>query len=246
MRRVIGTVLLVGFPWLCVAASAQTLPTQADTTAPATPQEFVQLTFIHGVPYDRARALGPGAVPVLTKMLQESMQRPDSAEGPTLANIAVTLGILGDPASVDLLIDFVQRGSGQLSREAYAARTSAVMALGYLVNVSSDARALKYLQDSADPQAWDRRSVAWGSPFGQSPADRNQQLAEVAVLGLALTGKPEAAATLRQLAARKDAGPSGDRVAQVASDALKEHEIVARDGLSAYYKRRLEIPGRRR
>jgi hypothetical protein len=119
------------------------------------------------------------------------------------------------------------------------------MALGYLVNVSNDARALRYLQESADPGAWDRRNIQWVSPLAASPGDRNLQLAEIAVLGLALTGKPEAASTLQQLAARKDAGPSS-RVAHVAADALKEHAVIARDGLSTYYKRRLQVQGKGR
>ena len=230
------------------SGSAQTrsvLPTQTDAAAPNTPQEFVAQTFIHGVPFDQARALGPAAVPVLTKLLQQEAQRAGSAEEPTLANIAVTLGILGDPSSVDPLINFIQSGSGRLSRQSYAARTGAVMALGYLVNASSDARALKYLQDRTDPASWGRRTLGWESPFAQSAGERDQQLAETAVLGLALTGKPGALTTLQQVASRTNfATPAESRVTRLAADAVKEHQIIASEGLSAYYKRRTEVSGR--
>jgi HEAT repeat protein len=227
--------------------SAQTrsvLPTQADTAAPRAVQEFVAQTFAHGIPFDQARALGPAAVPVLTKLLQEA-QKAGSAEEPTLANIAVTLGILGDPSSVDPLIDLIQSGNGRLGRQSYAARTSALMALGYLVNASGDSRALKYLQDSANPAAWGPRKLGWESPFAQSAAERDQQLAEIAVLGLALTGKPEALTILQQMASRTNlATPAESRATKLAADAVKESQIIARDGLSAYYKRRIEVSGR--
>jgi hypothetical protein len=217
------------------------LPRQADATAQVLdPATFVRQTFVHGVPYDQARALGPDASKVLIPLLA------DPAQEPYLANIVVTLGIAADPSSVDPLIGVVQGGTGRLTREQYAARTGAIMALGYLANAIDDPRAMQYLQQGATVGGWNARNIGWSSPFDESAADRNLQLARVSILSLALTGKPAAAETLTQVAGRKgdQAGPAAETLATAATEALREHAIIASGGLASYYRR--DVPAQPR
>ena len=240
IRRVSPVVLLASIVTAACSSQApanSVLPRQAEPAAqaPADPATFVRQTFMHGVPYEQARALPPGASTTLIAMLA------DPAQEPYLANIVVTLGIVADPAGVDPLIGVIQNGTGRLSREQYAAKTGAIMALGYLVNGADDNRALQYLQQGATADGWDGRKIGWTSPYTESPAERSEQLAKVSILGLALTGKPAAADTLRQVAQRGGNRQTSEALASSASDALREHDIIAKQGLASYYRRDVSV-----
>jgi hypothetical protein len=113
------------------------------------------------------------------------------------------------------------------------------MALGYIVNRSQDQRALTYLKEGASPDAWQRRPIAWASPYATTDGARNIQLAESAILGLALSGHPSAAETLRELQLRAAAGAADEvqrRLGNLATEALREHAVIANKGLAEYYR----------
>jgi hypothetical protein len=113
------------------------------------------------------------------------------------------------------------------------------MALGYIVNRGQDPKALRYLQESARPEVWRQRKVAWTSPHGPTEDARSRQLTEVAILGLALSGHPRAAETLREVQARGAAAGASDvqrRLGTLAGDALREHAAIAARGLAEYYR----------
>ena len=78
-------------------------------------------------------------------------------------NITTVLGLIGDDAAVVPLIDFVRgRDSDtEWSTAVYRGRASAIPALGYLVNKSGNAKAMKYLLKSVDPQIWIEREIPW-------------------------------------------------------------------------------------
>lgn len=135
---------------------------------------------------------------------------------------------------MDPLISFVNRAvSGTLSASEYVAKTSALMSLGYLVNRSNNLQALTYLIDSLTPETWVTRKLSWASPYHATEADRNQQLTAMAVMGLALSGHPLARTALLSAQVRIGAG-TPDRA--LVEEALRAHEIIARDGLTAYYR----------
>ena len=71
--------------------------------------------------------------------------------------------------------------------------TAALMALGYNLNHTGDRKCLDHLTRCADPAYWRNLELNWRAPFPQSPTERNHQLANLAVLGLALSSSPEAA-----------------------------------------------------
>jgi HEAT repeat protein len=196
-------------------------------------REFVRQIYVEGVPYEEASRFDSSAVPVLLQMLE------DPAEEEYWANIAVTLGIIGDESAVEPLIAFIEKPVEGISRTQYTAKTSALMSLGYLVNKSGNERALNYLIGSLDPEVWEKRGRMAASPFHATPEERNRDLSKYAVLGLALSGRPEAAAALRSLqepAQTRSMREFQNQYGDVVSEAISTNEKVAQMGLAEYYR----------
>jgi HEAT repeat protein len=150
--------------------------------------------------------------------------------------------MIGDESAVEPLIAFIEDAddAGGLSREHYAAKTSALMALGYLINKTGNQRALDYLKESLDPHVWVVRDVAGTAPFQASMIERNHDLSKHAILGLAVSGHPEAAEALRSLQhpAQTDTQRAFQaQVSDVVSEALQEHQKVSSQGLAEYYRK---------
>jgi hypothetical protein len=197
-------------------------------------REFVRQVFIHGVPYQEASRYDASVVPTLLGMLN------DPAEEAYWPNVVVVLGMIGDERAVEPLIAFIEAGvQGSLSREHYAAKTSALMALGYLINKTGNQRALNYLKDSVAPETWAARGVAGTAPFQASTTERDRDFSKHAILGLALSGRPEAAQALRSLqqpAATETQRAFQAQVSDLVSEALEEHQRIATQGLENYYR----------
>lgn len=231
------TRIVMGLAVSLVLSAAWLIKTGAAPQAgsPVDVREFVRQTFFEGVPYEEASRYDGSVVPTLLAMLA------DLKEEPYWSNIVVTLGMIGDDRAVDPMIAFINKGAtGTLSHAQYTARTSAVISLGYIVNKSKNAKALTYLKDSLNPQAWDKRETSWKSPYQASTEDRNIQLSTAAILGLALSGDPSAAEALRKLQQPADTEPARRFQAQtssVAADALTANEMIAKEGLAAYYRK---------
>jgi hypothetical protein len=241
VRSIAPTGALACVLWACACASPPSPPSQvtypkanpAGVVYPTDAREFVSLPFFHGVPYDGARRLGPAAIPVLVAILADP-----HAEA-LWASAATTLGMIGDPQAREPLARFIQTGDGTLSVEGYRAKTCAIMALGYLANASHDAEALAYLLEGAEPAAWGRQKVAWRSSFEPSSRNRDEALAEIAIIGLALSGQAAAATALRGLeaqASKTEATHEQRRLGALASVALAEHAKIAKVGLAEYYR----------
>ena len=150
------------------------------------------------------------------------------------------LGIIGDEGSVDPLIAFVEAGEdGRLSRPHYVAKTSALMAMGYLINKTGIEKALNYLIESLDPDVWVERKTTGISPFQPAITESNRDLSKYALLGLALSAHPSAAGALRSL--QEPTGTQNQmafqaQVSDIVSEALQDHEIIASEGLVDYYR----------
>jgi hypothetical protein len=196
-------------------------------------KEFVRQIYIHGVPYEQASQFGAESVPTLVEMLN------DPAAAPYWANVVVVLGMIGDPQALDPLISFIDRPhAGILERQQYAAKTSALMSLGFLINRSGSREALNYLKKRVDPQSWEGSQVG-RAQFQASTAERNLDFSRYAVLGLALSGDPEAATVLRRLQDRPSTRGEQALQAQMGdtiSEALREHAEIAEKGLAEYYR----------
>lgn len=198
-------------------------------------KNFVRQTFIHGVPYEEADRYGANDVDTLLGMLA------DPSQENYWSNIVVTLCIIGDERAVDPIISFIKSSTGQLSHSQYTAKTSAIMAFGYLINKSGNRKALDYLKESLDPDTWVERGMRWSSPYQTSAVDRDMQLSIMAILGLALSGNFEAREALLSLqrapkteAAKRLQAQASD----VISEALNANKIIAEEGLVDYYRKK--------
>ena len=201
-RRFAVCVRILVLAILGVAAGSSTVGAQVESV-----RDFVHQQFMHGVPYDVASEFDrQTAVPELLGMLESS------DEARARANVATTLGMIGDPRAVQPLIALVHRGSDRLSRAEYNARTAAVTALGLIVNKEDDPEAFTYLKDGVNPEAWDDRPIEWLSPYDAGPRERNMQLAQMAMIALGYTGRKDGTVVLAALKAR-----SGE-VSQYVSD----------------------------
>ncbi len=227
MKGIFWILLAAGFAFLSwpTEANAQTMDIK----------EFVHQTFIHGVPYDEASQYGSDVVPTLLKMLA------DDSEQEHWANIAVTLCIIGDEQALDPIIAFIDKSvEGQISPAHYRAKTSAIMALGYMINKTGSEKALNYLKSSLNTGAWEERKANWSSPFQASKAQRDMQLSTMAILGLALSGTEAAAEALhgmQQPAASSEAKAFQAQASDVVKEALSTLDMISREGLSEYYKK---------
>jgi hypothetical protein len=166
----------------------------------------------------------------------------DPNEEPYWPNIVVLLGMIGDENALAPMIDFIEaRSDGKLSRSHYVAKTSAVMSLGYLVNLAGSEAALDYLKRAAQTSTWADSEVGV-APFQERTSERNVDFAKHAWLGLALAGTDEAANSLRQLQAeplgREAITPAETQLSDLISEALKENRMIAEEGLDSYYKDR--------
>jgi HEAT repeat protein len=201
-------------------------------------RKFVGQTFIHGVPYEEATQYGTETVPSLLAMLG------NATEGKHWSNIVIVLGIIGDEQAVEPLIAFIEaNGKDRLLREHYTAKTSALMALGYLINKTGNEKALNYLAESVKPEIWASRSSLGIAPFQANIAERDIDFSKHAILGLALSGRPEAAQVLRSLQQPPmEGGTEAQRafrvqVSDMVLEALNEHERISTRGLLEYYRK---------
>ena len=112
-----------------------------------------------------------------------------------------------------------------------------MVALGYLVNRTGNQKALTYLVWGARPKAWAKRGLRWQSP---SATSRDEDMSTSAILGLALSARPEAAKALHDLQSEETDNQAirGSVVNPALGLALAEHVKVRRKGLAAYAKGR--------
>jgi Matrixin len=217
------------------AVLAQSSAPQPDTARPVSDiQVFVHQTFVHGVPYGQATQFGAAAVAPLLTMLR------DKKEEDYWSNIVAVLGMIGEEEAVGPLINFIETaGPPHLSRAHYAAKTDAIMALGYVVNRRASVAALGYLKQGIKPESWAARLKGGLASYQASTAERDVDFSKHAILGLALSGRLEAAQILRSL--QKPAVTESDKALQaqlgdLVSQALFEHAKIAKKGLRTYYR----------
>jgi len=212
-RRISAAALLA----VLLALPAGAAPPALDAEAMA------RRVYYEGVPYAAARALGDADAALLARMLR------DPAEREWWPNIVVMLGIAGRPGAFEALVAAAEAGSsGEIDRPAYKLQTSIPLAMGHLAR--SDPRALAWLEERAreggDP-GWSFRSMR-----GERLVD---QLRGLAVVGLGLSGRPEARSALEAIAGEGKAarGVAGSLLAAQAEEALRLHARIAAEGPDA-------------
>ena len=207
-------------------------------------ESFVRKIYISGIPYDEANSYTSANVPTLLEMLQ------DESESPYWGNIVVTLSIIGDDKALDPIIQFIEKQEEEELLDAdYRAKSGALLSLGYLINKTGNMRAIDYLVESIDPSVWEKRNVFWRTRVHNNVEARDADLSSLAILGLALSGRPEAAEAINlDLGTEDNLQPVIEKlqpavrqlppaVSGLVEAALETYQQVAADGLSEYYRK---------
>lgn len=193
-------------------------------------REFVHRSYIHGIPFSQGSQFRSNHdVETLQCLLN------DPEEEFYWRNIATALGMSGNPHATQPLINFLESGDDTLSRDSFAGKSAALLALGYLA--PSDETAMTYLRASSNPEVWEKRGVKWTSPYTPSKEERDSDLSKHAILALGLTGNPSAAEFLVGLQ-RGEPVRLTPEFHNVIVEALKTNEKVQRSGTAAYDERR--------
>lgn len=203
----------------------------AQPTIDETVRNFVTPIYAEGVPYDKARALGPQAEPILLRLLDQ----PDMRD--SRSNILVTLGILGSAQAAQRIVTFIEDATGVLPADDVQPRMDAVVALGYAANVAADATASNYLLSGVDAAFWTPPRIRWTLPDGGSPANR---LRARAISALGLSGRTDALQMLQKLQTTGGGGRGGPPTSEQAliAEAIETNQYIAKNGLSQYYQAR--------
>lgn len=217
LRLLLLALLCAPAPW--TSAHAQQVPLRT----------FIERIYVHGFPVEEARRYGSQAVPELIDMLRGG--EPDIYR----QNVVFALGSVGGRSAALALIQYVESGQGTVSMAEYHAKSNALAALGYIVNRTGDATALAYLRSAVRPERWLERPVSWRSPVRRTSARINAALVRKAIIGLAMTGRPEADEEIRAAAASPALDAASRReIARLVPAALQARADIARKGLVPY------------
>ena len=122
-----------------------------------------------------------------------------------------------------------------LSGAEFSAKTSAIMTLGYLANASEGKAGLSFLQTTAQSGGWDEQDLSWRVGFAREPEATSLLLQRYSLIGLVLSGHPQAAESLSMAASDLAKSDSEWAVTEEELAAFREeYELVSKQGLVAY------------
>jgi hypothetical protein len=192
--------------------------------------ELAHAPFSDRVPYSLIQGMSNAQMPALLSMLS------DLREQDSWANVVTIAGIVGDPEMVSVLNRFLDSSSSGGNPSAiFRSKAAALIALGYLAHRFPDSDALASLIPRTNVDAW-ATAGPWVGETLKTRAAKINSLREVAMIGIALSGRQEAlpwltAARVQQFNTAK----SADRNKAFAGEILETHGKVSRVGLEQYY-----------
>jgi hypothetical protein len=193
--------------------------------------EFVHRTYAEGIPFELASSYTHEDAQRLIAMLE------NPEEKPYLTNIVVTLGMIADPTAVQPLRSFIEKGEGSIDPQTLRAKTSALIALGYVVNRHKDESALTYLAQGLNPKNWKDKNLKWTLRGTEDAEQRNISLIKASALGLGISGTPEAATALNsaQFTIQAVDPTASSAVNPVIEHALSVNKTIQQEGLLKYH-----------
>lgn len=181
---------------LLLATCAAHVATAAEGAAKV--DAFVCRNYLHGVPYQGARAFSGGDVDRLIELLKDPTQES------YWHNAIVTLGIVGEERVTQVLVDFMEkRFRGPVTLHQFNALLSVPLALGH-AGMRGNKSAVDYLLAHASVAAWDRAGLEW-SFQKYSGERRSVLLTKMVVRGLAFSCTEPAKAMLLKMRDGTDA-----------------------------------------
>jgi hypothetical protein len=205
---------------------AQVAPASEAPTMPV--EEFVEALWFEGTPYNLASQYSVEDVPTLEAILE------DNAEAESWPTAIATLGAIGGDRARDVLIDKLlnENPNGPMSATEYLTRSNALIALGWLAAKDQDPEATRLLVDGTNYDFW--ASVIaeenWSSEVHATSDELIESLIANSLIGLSLSGTPEAKQRLESLAA-VSSGNAATPPTQLESTAIKER--IGQSGFDA-------------
>lgn len=199
-------------------------------------REFVRIRYHHGLPVEQARGYGSDAAPVLLEMLRDERDRD------AWPNIVHMLGLLGNPAASQPLIDFLEnRFEGAVDDTTYRALVMAPQSLGMIAR-GPDSEPQKYLVTGLAQEAWQERNLSWTYP-ALTPEDRSILMVKLSAGGVGVIGTPDSLKALQDLRDRLTATPGRlqQSVLPSVQDAILVNRIVQEDGRGVLFDERLQL-----
>jgi hypothetical protein len=205
-----------------VALLATAQPVRAQDRLPDI-ETFVRLAYVHGVPFEMARAYGPEAVPRLVGFLENPVFEPH------WVNVVYTLGYIGDERALEPLIAFLERQRGEITPQAFRAVLGVMPALGHLAREGSD-RALEVLSEFLQTGQIDGDDPGFSYAIYVEEA-LVEVLGRLTIQGLGISGRPEALDLLTTLQSADLRPDWEDNV----DEALVLNRRVAREGAARVF-----------
>lgn len=188
--------------------------------------DFVTKQYVHGMPYEEAKAFGGNAVPKLIDMLQNK-----SLEY-YWPNIVTTIGYIGDPSAILPLNNFVQNSIGEISTDRFRAILRVFQALGHIAQ-TGNAQAIKILKEYTALDSWKSKKIQFKFQQYQNDA-LSEVLARQAIVGLGISGRTEARQRLIELSQKADTRKDWTDNLQ---EALTLNEKVSREGAEKVFNK---------
>ena len=224
-RLLIGVVTGVSAITLAMTCTGNALgdaTATPDSVNEASIVEFIQTGFQHGVPYDRAHALGAKALPILVRLLR------DNAFLESRSGIVTTIAFIGTPACVEPLRQFLwDQYEGEVGTDTFQALLVTPSVMG---TIQSD-EAVSQLVSLADPKNWEGIRWRYGSYHGYA---LYLQLSKAAINGLGYSESPRAGDALAQL---KEKPFAVDQVSNI-EQGVKNHAEVRSKGFAGFISTR--------
>lgn len=195
--------------------------------------DFVQQTFIEGLPYMEASMYSEDDLPVLIDLLSQH-QYIDY-----WGNIVAVMSVIGSQEAVDAVIDFIENDPmGDLGEVHYKAKKTALYGLGYAIHKNKNKKAREYLVASLNLDIWKMRNISNMAERHASINERNLDLSKSALFGIALSGTIKTNQILKDLE-KKDKKDSKIKahVEKYLPQLILENEKIKKDGLVKYYKK---------
>jgi hypothetical protein len=182
------------------------------------------------VPYEQASKYDSTDIPILVDMLS------DTSKKIYWSNIVITLGMIGDESAVDTLIGFINKSENtNISKSHYLAKSGVLFALGFIINKTNNSTAINFLRNRLQTSNWDSTSITWKAPYHNSFKQRDFQLLQKTILGLAITGSPQIVSTLDSVKTDTTFNYYAE-IKDLVIDAININQRIDSLGLSAYFK----------
>ncbi len=226
------TSYLKGPPATLVASSDRKAVSSAQEQSKVPLLEMAKRSFTNRVPYALFANGDAAELPALAPLLF------DFSYQHQWKNIASILGILGNKTHLELLIKFVEADLvGADSAASYRAKTSALLAMGYYLNRTGDSRAAGYLLSATNPGFWETMNAPWLGFESEERRTQINQLQEVSLIALALSGRDEVAPLLAMALNSRLTLETSERTA-FSRQISDTHAKVKSGGLLGYYAQR--------